>query len=140
MNRLAILTYPDPRLRKKAAPISEITPELRELADDMLETMYAAPGIGLAATQVGVFQRIFVMDCASHDENPDPVAIINPEIIWKSDELVTHEEGCLSIPDHFEDVTRPAVVTVSYLDIDGVRHEKELSEVRSRCANTRSTI
>ena len=70
MNRLAILTYPDPRLRKKAAPISEITPELRELADDMLETMYAAPGIGLAATQVGVFQRIFVMDCATHDETP----------------------------------------------------------------------
>ena len=92
---------------------------MRALAEDMLATMYEAPGIGLAATQLGVMKRIFVMDCAGKDEPPQPMVLLNPEIVWRSEETVTSEEGCLSIPDVYEDVTRPARVRLRWLGLDG---------------------
>ena len=101
-----ILIHPDPRLRKVAAPVEAIDDELRALADDMLATMYEAPGIGLAATQLGVMKRMFVMDCAGKDEPPQPMVLLNPEIVWRSEETETSEEGCLSIPDVYDEVTR----------------------------------
>jgi peptide deformylase len=128
-----ILTIPDPRLRKAAEPVAEIDDQVRELAADMLETMYEAPGIGLAATQVGVMKRIFVMDCAGQDEEPNPMVIVNPEILSRSDELETSEEGCLSIPEVYEDVTRSELVHLRWLGLDGEIHEQEFGERWAVC-------
>ena len=115
-----ILIHPDPRLKKVCAPVPDLSDELRTLADDMLETMYDAPGIGLAAPQIGVLERLIVMDCVK-DEGVEaqPMVLFNPEIISSSDETNTYEEGCLSIPDQFADVTRPKVVEVAWIDRDG---------------------
>lgn len=113
-----ILHYPDPRLREKALPISEVTEETRKLVDDMAETMYAAPGVGLAATQIGVPQRIFIIDVADEDEPSDLHVFINPEIIRKEGNQ-RYAEGCLSFPDVSEEVERAAEVTVRALDVDG---------------------
>ncbi len=106
---------------------------MRKLADDMLETMHDAPGIGLAAPQIGILQRLIVMDCAKKDEEPQPMALINPEVIWVSEELNTYSEGCLSIPEQYEDVTRPAEVRVRWLDLDGKPQEQEFDGLWATC-------
>jgi peptide deformylase len=129
-----ILTLPDPRLRRAAAPVEAVDDALRALASDMLETMYEAPGIGLAATQLGVMKRLFVMDCAGKDEEPEPMVLVNPEIVWRSEETVSSEEGCLSIPEVYEDVTRPARVRLRWTGLDGAAHEAEFGERRAICA------
>ena len=118
MALIPIINIPDPVLRKVAAPITEITDGVRQLLTDMAETMYDAPGIGLAAPQISISQRLIVMDCGK-DETPELFKMINPEIISRSDELAVLEEGCLSIPDQTADVERPAIVEVKYTDIAG---------------------
>jgi len=124
-----ILTVADPKdlqvLKQRSSPVGEVTEEVRALADDMLETMYAAPGIGLAAVQIGDLRRIVVMDLAREDEPKAPRVFIDPVITWSSDELAPYEEGCLSIPEIFDSVERPARVRVSYTDRDGSRVEDE---------------
>lgn len=128
-----ILIHPDPRLKKNCTPIESVDAALRRLADDMFETMYDAPGIGLAAPQVGVTERLFVMDCAAREENAEPLALINPEITWSSDDLNTYEEGCLSIPEMYEEVTRPAAVRVRFLTLDGNAEEREFDGLHATC-------
>lgn len=124
MALLPIITAPDPRLKLKAKPVAKVDAAVRRLMDDMLETMYAAPGIGLAAPQVGVAQRVLVVDVARDGEAAQPLKIANPEILWRSEELATYNEGCLSLPEHYADVSRPAKIKLRYLD-----HENELREV-----------
>lgn len=123
-----ILTVPHPVLKQTAAPVEAVTDETRRLMDDMLETMYDAPGIGLAATQIGVLQRVVVMDLAREGEPKQPRFFVNPEITWRSEETAPYEEGCLSIPEVYDEVVRPARVRVSYLDYDGNRVEEEEAE------------
>jgi peptide deformylase len=130
----SILTLPDPRLRKAAAPVEAVDDGVRALAEDMLATMYDAPGIGLAATQLGVMKRVFVMDAAGKDEPQRPMVLINPEILAASGEMVTSEEGCLSIPDVYEDVTRPARVRLRWTGLDGETHEEEFADRWAICA------
>ncbi len=134
MSIRSILIHPDPRLKKICAPVEGVDAALRKLADDMLETMYDAPGIGLAAPQVGILKRLFVMDYSAKDEDLAPMALFNPEVIWASKDLNTYEEGCLSIPDMYEDVTRPAAVKVRYLDLDGKQQELDLDGLGATCA------
>ncbi|MCB1405193.1 MAG: peptide deformylase [Rhodobacteraceae bacterium] len=130
-----ILIHPDPRLKKVCAPVESVSPEIGALAEDMLQTMYDAPGVGLAAPQVGVMQRLFVMDCVkSDDEAAKPMVLINPEVTWTSEEKSTHEEGCLSIPDQFAEVTRPKLVRMRWLGLDGKTHEEEFDELWATCA------
>lgn len=114
-----ILTAPDPRLREVSQPVDAVTDELRELMDDMLETMYAAPGIGLAAIQIGVPKRVIVMDLAGDDEEPQPRYFVNPVIRDPSADVAPYNEGCLSVPEFYEEVERPAECVVDYLDYDG---------------------
>ena len=128
---LPILTLPDPVLRKKAKPVERIDAELRRLMDDMLATMYDAPGIGLAAPQVGVLRRLIVMDPAKDEAPKSPLVIINPEILERSEEMRTHEEGCLSIPDFTAEIERPARTRVSYIDREGKKREAELEGIWS---------
>src|SRR3954464_3324180 len=128
-----IITLPDKRLRLKSEPAKAVNKALRELIDDMFETMYAAPGIGLAAIQVGVPQRVVTMDLAKKDEPKNPQVFINPEVLWSSEELNTYEEGCLSIPELYEEVERPARVTVRYTDLDGKAHEVEANGLLATC-------
>jgi peptide deformylase len=119
MALLPILTAPDPRLKKKSKSVDQVDDELRQLMDDMLETMHAAPGIGLAAPQIGVLKRVIVLDIDREDTKTGPLCMANPEIVEASDEDVIYEEGCLSVPEHYSDVARPAKVTVRYLDREG---------------------
>lgn len=116
-----ILIHPDPRLKKHCDPLDDLSDDLRTLADDMLETMYAAPGIGLAAPQIGVLSRLIVLDCIKSDtgEDPRPLVMFNPKVIASSDERNVYEEGCLSIPDQYADVERPKIVDVEWIDRDG---------------------
>ena len=132
---LPILIAPHPTLKAKAKPVKDVTDELRALLDDMLETMYDAPGIGLAASQIGSLHRVLVMDCGSRDdeETPRPIKIINPEITGVSEELSSYEEGCLSIPEQFADVERPAVVRVKYLDETGQKQERLFDGLEATC-------
>ena len=123
MAMLPIITLPDPLLRKASAPVERIDEGVRKLADDMLETMYAAPGVGLAAVQVGVPRRLIVLDTAKDEEPPQPLVLINPEIVSLGSEMRLHEEGCLSIPDVRIEIERPATLTVRYLDRDGKPQE-----------------
>src|SRR5215471_3456020 len=118
-----IITLPDKRLRLKSEPVGKITAEIKKLVEDMFETMYDAPGIGLAAIQVAVPMRVITMDLAKKDEPQERRVFINPEITWKSDEKATYEEGCLSIPEFYEDVERPAQVKVKFTDLDGKEQE-----------------
>ena len=129
-----ILVHPDPRLRKPAAPVEAVDEGLRALAADMLATMYDAPGIGLAATQLGVMKQVFVMDCAGKDEPQQPIVLINPEILWRSEETETSEEGCLSVPEVYENVTRPARVRLRWTGLDGEEHEQEFGDRWAICA------
>lgn len=119
MSLLPILIAPDPRLKVQALAVDKIDEGLNRLIDDMFETMYQAPGIGLAAPQVGVAKRLIVIDIAKKDEDRQPMALINPEILWFSDETSDYEEGCLSVPEHYAEVTRPARVRVRYMDRQG---------------------
>src|SRR5882724_12002294 len=116
MALLPILVAPDPALKKISAPVKQVDAEVRKLMADMLETMYAAPGIGLAAPQVGVLKRVIVLDLAREDEEPQPLKMANPEIVWVSDEDAVYNEGCLSLPEHYADVARPSACDVRYLD------------------------
>jgi peptide deformylase len=124
MALLPIITAPDPRLKIKARSLAAVDDKARRLMDDMLETMYHAVGIGLAAPQVGVARRVLVVDVARDGEPPQPMRIANPEILWRSDELTTANEGCLSLPEHYADVERPAAIRLRYLD-----HENEIREM-----------
>ena len=128
-----ILTIPDPILERASDPVETIDDEVRALLDDMLETMYAAPGIGLAAIQIGVPKRLVVIDTAKDEEPPAPRFLINPQITWTSDEISTYEEGCLSIPNYFAEIERPAACRVSYLDRDGKAQEIEADGVLATC-------
>jgi len=123
MAKLPIVTVPDPVLRKISAPVERIDGELRQLMDDMLETMYAAPGVGLAAVQVGVPRRLLVLDVAEEGEEPRPLCLVNPEIVTLGPEMRLHEEGCLSIPDVHVEIERPSTVTVRYVDREGAAQE-----------------
>jgi len=125
-----ILHFPDPRLRKKAKPVTEVTDDIRQLADDMLETMYEAPGIGLAATQINVQKRLVVIDISQ--DRTEPYIFINPEIMTKKGER-EHEEGCLSVPDSYEVVTRADTVRVKALDRDGNPFELDADELLATC-------
>lgn len=124
MAKLDIVTLPDPILRKVSAPVERVDDELRKTLDDMLETMYAAPGVGLAAIQVGIPRRFLVIDVADDDE-PAPHCLINPQIVRLGDQMRKHEEGCLSIPDVRVEIERPSTLTVRYLDRDGNEAELE---------------
>jgi peptide deformylase len=128
-----ILIIPDKRLRLKSEPVMAIDKPLRALVADMFETMYAAPGIGLAAIQIGVARRIVTMDLAKKDDPPEPRVFINPEITWASDEKSAYEEGCLSIPEYYEEVERPQAVKVKYLDLDGEPQEIEATGLLATC-------
>src|SRR5579863_1784883 len=130
---LPIITAPDPRLKGKAKAVSSVDAATRRLMDDMLETMYRAPGIGLAAPQVGVRKRILVVDIARQGETPNPLKIANPEIIWQSEELATYNEGCLSLPEHYADVTRPAKIRLRYLDYENEIREVEMEGLLATC-------
>ncbi|MGB0497850.1 MAG: peptide deformylase [Rubricella sp.] len=130
-----ILIHPDARLRRVAAPLEDVSDAVRALADDMLETMYDAPGIGLAGPQVGVNKRIFVMDCASReDDEPQPYVMLNPEIVASSEETSVYEEGCLSIPEQYAEVTRPALIQIRWMGLDGAEHEAEFDGLKATCA------
>ncbi|MCU0910843.1 MAG: peptide deformylase [Rhodobacteraceae bacterium] len=134
MSLRPILIHPDPRLKKVADPVTEVTPELRRLADDMLETMYDAPGIGLAAPQVGQSVRLIVMDCMKKEgEAPRPMALFNPEVTWSSDERSVYEEGCLSIPEVYNDIERPAEVKVRWLSPEGAVQEEHFKGLWATC-------
>ncbi len=124
MPLLPIIVAPDPRLKQKAARVERVDADIVRLMDDMLETMYAAPGIGLAAPQVGVSRRVLVVDIAKTDEERTPLCMVNPEIVWLSDEDSVYEEGCLSVPEHYAQVARPSAVRVRYLD-----RENEIREL-----------
>ena len=130
-----ILIHPDPRLKKVCAPVGEITDELRALGQDMLETMYDAPGVGLAAPQIGVLKRVIVMDCNKPPEDdPRPLVLFNPEIVWQSAEIVASEEGCLSLPEQYAPVERSATVRLRWTDVEGARQEETFEGLWSVCA------
>lgn len=131
MSVLEILKEPDPILRKKSDEVSKVDNDIRALMDNMLETMYQAPGIGLAAPQVGILKKVIVIDLAKEDEPKKPLFIANPKIIWKSDELSSREEGCLSIPGYFAEVVRPTKCKLQYLDYDGKQQEIEAEDLLS---------
>lgn len=133
MALLPILTAPDPRLKKTAKPVAAVDDAVRKLMDDMLETMYKAPGIGLAAPQVGVLQRVIVLDIAREDEPPQPLRMANPELTWVSDDDAVYNEGCLSVPEHYADVVRPAAVKVRYLDEKNDLRELEADGLLATC-------
>ena len=128
-----IIKLPDKRLRLVSEPVKRIDASLRKLVDDMFETMYAAPGIGLAGIQVGVAKRVIIMDLSKKDDQHKPQVFINPEITWTSEEKSTYEEGCLSIPEYYEEVERPAVVKVKYLDLEGKTREVEANGLLATC-------
>jgi peptide deformylase len=134
MARRPILTWPDPRLRMTAAPVTAFDADLAGLAAEMLETMYAAPGRGLAATQVGVMARLFVMDCGWKDGRPEPLACINPVLSDPSADLAARAEGCLSLPGLTVTVARPAAVTLAWQGLDGAHHSRRLDGFAATCA------
>jgi len=134
MSLRKIVIHPDPRLKKVCKPVPGITTGIERLAEDMLETMYDAPGIGLAAPQVGVLSRLLVMDCTKKEGAPPvPMVLINPEVTWVSAALNIHEEGCLSIPEQYGDVERPAEARVRWLGIDGAEHEQHFGGLWATC-------
>ncbi|MBL4601411.1 MAG: peptide deformylase [Emcibacteraceae bacterium] len=130
---LPIITVPDPLLKKKSKPVDKVDDKLRTFMDDMLETMYDAPGIGLAAVQVGKLWRILVMDLAPDGEDPDPKYYINPEITWTSEEMNIYNEGCLSIPEQYADIERPAECKVKFLDYNGEENEIHVEGLLATC-------
>ncbi|QDZ01212.1 peptide deformylase [Nitratireductor mangrovi] len=133
MSLKPLILLPDPVLRQVSKPVERVDGGVRKLADDMLETMYDAPGIGLAAIQVGEPLRMLVIDVSKEEEPREPRIFINPEIVASADERSTYEEGCLSIPDYYAEVERPAAVTVDYVDIDGERRQIEAEGLLATC-------
>ncbi len=136
MEPYKIITIPAPVLRETARPVSQVDDAVRAQVDRMLETMYGASGIGLAANQVGLLNRVIVVDVAQREEEDgsrDPIALINPEITWESGEVWDYKEGCLSIPEHYADVTRPYAIKVKYLDRDGKQREMDAEGLMSTC-------
>ena len=131
----SILLHPDPRLKKLCVPVADVSSDIGRLAEDMLQTMYDAPGVGLAAPQIGVQKRLFVMDCVKDvGALAKPIVLINPFISWMSDVMNTYEEGCLSLPDQFADVERPATVRVQFTGLDGRAQEEEFEGLWATCA------
>jgi peptide deformylase len=128
-----ILILPDKRLRQVSEPVKKIDAGIRKLVDDMFETMYEAPGIGLAAVQVGTPKRVVTMDLAKKDDPKAPQVFINPEVVWSSEDKAIYEEGCLSIPEFYDEVERPAHVKVKYLDLEGAPHEIEANGLLATC-------
>jgi peptide deformylase len=128
-----ILILPDKRLRQVSEPVKKIDAGIRQLVEDMFETMYEAPGIGLAAIQVGEPKRVITMDLAKKEESKNPQVFINPEILWASEDKAIYEEGCLSIPEYYSDVERPAQVKVKYIDLEGKPRELEASGLLATC-------
>jgi len=139
---LPIIEAPDPRLRQVSEPVERVDDDLRRFMDDMLETMYDAPGIGLAAIQVGVAKRVLVIDLQEPAEGMEdvpanrvkkPLYFVNPEITWESEELATYNEGCLSVPEQYAEVDRPARIRATWLDYDGKPHEEEIDRLLATC-------
>jgi peptide deformylase len=128
-----ILILPDKRLRLVSEPVKKFDRDTRQLIDDMFETMYEAPGIGLAAIQVGVPRRIITMDLSKDESPQEPRVFINPDLLWSSAETATYEEGCLSIPEYYEEVTRPAQVRVKYLDLEGNEQVLDANDLLATC-------
>ena len=133
MAKKKILVIPDPLLRKVSEPVNFVNTEVKNLMDDMLETMYAAPGIGLAAVQIGVLKRIIVIDLSKEGEKKNPLFIVNPEISFKSNELISYEEGCLSIPNQFAEVKRPRSCKVNFIDYNGKKKEISADGLLATC-------
>jgi len=133
MAKLDIIVAPDPRLKGKSKPVEAVDDGVRRLMDDMQETMYAANGIGLAAPQVGIHQRVIVVDVAGPEEDPQPLQMANPEVIWESDEIKTYEEGCLSLPEYYAEVTRPERVKIRYLDRENEIRTLEADSIMATC-------
>ena len=133
MAKRDILIIPDPRLRQKSEPVAAVDQDLRALVEDMFETMYDAPGIGLAAIQIGVPRRVVTMDLAKKDDPKEPQVFINPEIVSSSEEQSAYEEGCLSIPEYYEEVERPAQVRIRFIDLDGKVHEEDADGLFATC-------
>ncbi len=133
MARRLIIIAPDRRLKVRSTPVETVDDSVRALLDDMLETMYAEDGIGLAAIQVGVPKRLVVADVHLKDQPPAPIKMINPELLWQGDETLLHEEGCLSLPDQFAEVERPSKARVRYLDETGIQQEREFEGVTAIC-------
>ena len=128
-----ILTIPDPILRKKSTPVTQVNKDTQSLMDDMLETMYEAPGIGLAAIQIGVPKRVIVMDLSKDNDEKKPLYFVNPEIVWKSKLNSSYEEGCLSIPNQFAKIERPEKCHIKFLDYNGVQKEIKADGLLSTC-------
>ena len=133
MSQRKIVIEPDPILRKKSENLEKVDNELRLLLDDMLETMYAAPGIGLAAVQVGILKRLIVIDISKDKEKKNPIFLINPEIIFKSKNTSIYEEGCLSLPGHFAEIERPEECHIKYIDYEGKKKEMKANGLLSTC-------
>ena len=133
MSKRDIIIEPDPILRKKSQPLEKVDSEVRKLMDDMLETMYAAPGIGLAAVQIGILKRVIVIDITKEDQKKKPIFLINPKIISKSKEISTYEEGCLSLPGHFAEVERPANCNLEYVDYNGLKKNLKVEGLLATC-------
>ena len=133
MTQRKIIIEPDTILRKKSETLEKVDNELRGLMDDMLETMYAAPGIGLAAVQVGVLKRVIVIDISKEKEKKNPIFLINPEIIFKSKNTSIYEEGCLSLPGHFAEIERPEECHIKYIDYDGKKKEMKANGLLATC-------
>jgi peptide deformylase len=130
---LPIITAPDPRLKVACEPVAKVDAAIVKLMDDMLDTMYLAPGVGLAAPQVGVTKRILVVDVSPKDGPREPLRMVNPEIVWRSEELAVYEEGCLSLPEQYADVERPAKIRFRYLDETGAPQEREAEGLLATC-------
>jgi peptide deformylase len=130
---LQVLTAPDPRLKVISKPVEKVDDSIRRLMDDMLETMYASQGIGLAAPQVGVAKRVIVVDLARQGETPQPLRLANPEVIWRSQEEMLCEEGCLSVPDQYSEVSRPKAVKIRYLDYQNEIREMDAEGYLATC-------
>ena len=130
---LPIITAPDKRLNVRSEPVRAVDAELATLMDDMLETMYLAPGVGLAAPQIGVTKRVIVVDVGKTEEDRDPYRMANPELVWTSDERSVYEEGCLSLPEHYADVERPERIRVKYIDENNTEQELEANGLLATC-------
>ncbi len=133
MALLPVIVAPDPRLKQISAPVERVDADLRRLMGDMIETMYRAPGVGLAAPQVGVLKRIIVVDITNKDEARRPYCLVNPELLRVSDETISNEEGCLSLPEHYAEVVRPAAIRVRYLDREGEVRELDAEGLLATC-------